>query len=327
MAKIRAKARAATKTKKKPAPAPRSTKRPVAGWIDAGKGFELGIRDGALVARKDGKTLRSVPKALKEGPHGERLASAIDFLQDHARTCLQTVETWMLRSLPVPRGVLHEVIADEAWYAVLKDAWVVPVGTAGDVDTEGGGACDREAGGFFRAVDRAKGIGVVYRGGATIWLDAATMLIPHPVLLDDVDDLRRMAIEIGAQQGLSQLFRETFARPAAPPEDPMAIETFANGEFGMLNGVIGLAKRFGYRVTGGAAACRVLERGRMVEARYELGDGDPMDSTTTGNLTWVDDKQRPIAVADVPPIAFSEGMRMAGRIFAKRELEKEDSDG
>ena len=64
----------------------------------------------------------------------------------------------------------------------------------------------------------------------------------------------------------------------------------------------------------------------MVEARYEIGDGDPMDSTTTGNLTWVDDKQRPIAVVDVPPIAFSEGMRMAGKIFAKRQLETEGSD-
>jgi hypothetical protein len=317
MAKTKAKARPATRRTKKPAAAPRSAKRPVPGWMDAGSGFELGIRDGTLVARKDGKDLRSVPKALKEGPLGERLASTLDFLEDHARSCLQTVETWILRSLPVPRGVLEQIFVDDTWRAILKDAWVVPVGA---------GALDREAGGFFRGVDPKKGIGVVDRGGETSWLAASTVLIPHPVLLDEIDDLRQMAVEIGAQQGVSQLFRETFARPATPPEDPMAIEAFANGKFGMLNGAIGLAKRLGYRVTGGAAVCRVLERGRMVEARYEIGDGDPMDSTTTGNLTWVDDKQRPIAVVDVPPIAFSEGMRMAGKIFAKRKLEKEDSD-
>ncbi len=87
-----------------------------------------------------------------------------------------------------------------------------------------------------------------------------------------------------------------------------------------------LAKRLGYRVSGGAAVCRVLERGRSVEARYDLGDGDGMDSTTTGELTWVDDKQRPVAVMDVPPVAFSEGMRMAAQIYAKRKVEKEGGD-
>jgi hypothetical protein len=94
----------------------------------------------------------------------------------------------------------------------------------------------------------------------------------------------------------------------------------------MLQAVTGLAKRLGYRVSGGAACCRVLERGRMVEARYDLGEGDGMDETTTGDLSWVDDKQRPVAIMDVPPVAFSEGMRMAAQIYAKRKVEKEGSD-
>lgn len=288
------------------------------GWLDAGKGYQLGIRDGALVARKEGKPLGAVPKPVKDGPTGERLTAALDFLEDHARACVQTVETWMLRTLAVPRGVLEQVIADDAWRAVLTDAWVVPVAPSG--------AVDREAGGFFRGVDPARGIGVVDRGGETAWLAADTVLLPHPVLLDEVDDLRQMAVEIGAQQGLSQLFRETFVRPTTPPEDPQAIAAYRNGEFGMLSQAYGVAKRFGYRVIGGAAACRVLENGRMVEARFDLGDGDPMDSTTTGDLTWVDDKQRPLAVVDVPPVAFSEGMRMASQIYAKRKLEEKESD-
>jgi hypothetical protein len=128
-------------------------------------------------------------------------------------------------------------------------------------------------------------------------------------------------------QGISQLFRETFARPTVPPEDPTAIGSYAGGEFTVLSAAIGTAKRLGYRVIGGSASTKVLEQGRFVEARYYLGDGDPMDSTQTGQLTWVDDKQKQLAVVDVPVVAFSEGMRMASAIYAKRKTEdKEDDD-
>ncbi len=327
MAKTKAQAatkKAVAKPKPKLKPAPKTAKAPAKtpaktpGWIDAGKGLELGIRDGSLVARKDGKELGSVPKAAKETPVGDRLGSAIDFLEDHERTCRHTVETWMLRSLPVPRGVLQAVIPDPLWAAALKDAWVVAVGTDGKVD--------REVGGFFRGVDATKGIGVVDRDGETTWLATESVLVPHPILLDELDDLRGMAVEINVSQGTSQLFRETFVKPTVAPTDPMSIDQYSGGEFAMLQAVVGLAKRLGYRVSGGAAVCRILENGRFVDARYDLGEGDGMDSTTTGELAWVDDKQRPVAVLDVPPVAFSEGMRMAATIYAKRKVEKEDTD-
>jgi hypothetical protein len=324
MAKANAKPKAAakkvSKAKPKSKPVPRTAKASAVtpGWIDAGKGLELGIREGSLVARKDGKELGSVPKPAKESPVGERLGSAIDFLEDHERSCKHTVETWMLRSLPVPRGVLQAVIADPYWSAALHDAWVVAVAPDGKID--------REVGGFFRGVDKEKGIGVVDRDGETTWLATESVLIPHPILLDELDDLRGMAVEINAKQGTSQLFRETFPRPTVAPEDPLAVSQFSGGEFAMLQAVVGLAKRLGYRVSGGAAVCRVLERGRSVEARYDLGEGDGMDSTTTGDLGWVDDKQRPIPVVDVPPVAFSEGMRMAAQIYAKRKVEKDGAD-
>lgn len=287
------------------------------GWVEAGKGYELGIRDRKIVARKDGAEC-PVPKVLKATPIVERLTSAIDFLEDHERTCLATVETWMLRSLPVPRKVLESVMVDDAWATVLRDAWVVPVAANHTID--------REAGGFFRGVDTQKGIGVVDRGGETAWLGTELVMIPHPVLLDEVDDLRGLAVEIGVSQGLSQLFRETFACPKVAPSDPLSIDSYSGGEFSVLSQAIGIAKRLGYRVAGGAAVCRVLERGRLIEGRYEIGDGDPMWETTTGALAWVDDKQRSITVLDVPPVAFSEGMRMASLIYAKRKLEKEASD-
>lgn len=241
------------------------------------------------------------------------------FLVDHGRACAQTVELWMLRSLPVPRDVLAAVMTDDAWSAVLRDAWILPVGPGGTVDREGGG--------LYRGVDAARGLGVVDRDGETVWLSGELVLVPHPILLDELDDLRGLVIEIGATQGLPQLFRETFVRPVAPPADPMAVTAFAGGEFALLVQAYALAKQLGYRVSAGAAVCRVLEAGRFVEAHFELGEGDPMIETATGSLRWLDDRGRPLAVVDVPPIAFSEGMRMASLIHAGRRVEGAGDDG
>jgi hypothetical protein len=316
--------KAAKKPAAKPAkkPAPKVAKKPAPkadpGWVDAGKGYQLAIKGNALVARKDGKELGSVPKPIKEGDVADRLGAAIDFLEEHARSCVATVETWMLRSLATPRRVLEAVFADEAWRAALLDAWIVPLDKAGRADPA--------AGGFLKAVERAKGVGIVDRDGETTWIDTDQIMVPHPILLDAVDDLRAMAVELGVKQGISQLYRETFPRPAAAPADPTSIDAYAGGPFSMLSAAIGTAKGLGYRVVGGSASTRVLERGRFVEARFYLGDGDPMDSTETGDLTWLDDKQKQLAVLDVPIIAFSEGMRMASAIYAKRKTEKEDSD-
>jgi len=252
-------------------------------------------------------------KPVLDPDAAERLAAAIDFLAEHDRSCVATVELWMLRSLATPRRVVEAVFADESWRRAIADAWIVPL--------DKHGRADPAAGGLLKAVDRKKGVGVVDRDGETTWIDTDQIMVPHPILLDAVDDLRGLAVELGVTQGISQLFRETFARPATAPGDPTAITGYAGGEFATLSAAIGTAKGLGYRVIGGSAATRVLERGRFVEARYYLGDGDPMDSAETGELTWVDDHHKQLAVVDVPVIAFSEGMRMAGAIYAKRKTE------
>lgn len=249
----------------------------------------------------------------------DKVQAAAEWLEDHARQCVATVEGWMLRTLPVPRAVLEAVIPDRRWAAALKDAWIVPVGKDG--------TADRASGGFFRGVDAGKGIGVVDRDGETAWLKDAAVVVPHPVLLDEVDDLRQMAVELGVSQGISQLFREVFAHAVRPGEVAMtAVTAYAGGKFDLGSQAIGVAKRNGYRVAGGAAICRVLERGGFVEARYDLGDGSPEWETVTGELTWVDARQRGLSLAAVPPVAYSEGMRMAAGIYAARKVEGSDDE-
>jgi len=309
--------------KEKPAAAPAAPAKKSGGkepgWVDAGGGYTLSLVGSKLAARKNGASLASVPKPLKEGELGERLLAAAEFLAAHERSCVESVEAWMLRSLTTPRKVLSSVFRDDSWRKALENAVIVPV----DKD----GKSESGAMGLYRGVDAKKGIGVVDADGETRWIDAPSVWIPHPVVLgESLDDLRSLASELSLTQGISQLFREVFTKPKDLNPKDGAVRQYARAEFEMLSHAMGAAKSQGYRVTGGSAICRVWEGGKVWEARFYLGDGDPMYETSTGDLEWVDDKQRPILVADVPPIAYSEGMRMAAGIHAKRKIEKEGGD-
>ena len=65
---------------------------------------------------------------------------------------------------------------------------------------------------------------------------------------------------------------------------------------------------------------------RPVEARYWIGADYPEGETYTGELIFVDNDQKPQKIADVGRVTFSEGVRMAAQIFAKRKVEKEEGD-
>lgn len=282
------------------------------GWIDAGD-YRVGLRDGRVVAQnKAGKQLASLPKALKGSPLVAQLEEAVEWLDAHEAECRATVEQWMLRSLPVPASAVVAVWADPAWRGYLENTVVRPL------DADGAPAGES---GLLRGVDERRGVGLVTLDGETIWVSAANIGIPHPILLrgaggDELDEWRGMLAHLGLQQGLQQLFRETFAKPAAP--EGTNVTEFAGATFEMLNQAHGEARKRGMRVSGGCAICRVWEAGGPVEARYWLGEGDPLYETTTGDLYWVDGRQRTLEIAAVGPVAFSEGMRMASAIYGKR---------
>jgi hypothetical protein len=158
--------------------------------------------------------------------------------------------------------------------------------------------------------------------GETVWLDAKRITLPHPILLDARDDYRELASDLGIQQGISQLFRETFERPADIPAGRMRIEDWANGKFEQLNHAVGRCRTLGYRVRGGFACCTVWERYDLVEGRYWIGADAPEYETYTGELSWVDDRERPLELAAIGPVAFSEGTRMARSIYAARKVEE-----
>lgn len=285
-------------------------------WLEADKKYALGIDDGKLVCRNPaGKRLAAVPKELKESQRGEQLTALCEWLADHRTECLRHVETWMLRSLPLPCAVVRAVWPDPDWRDMLCNLVVTPVDAKDRVDTPQTG--------LLRDVHAKKGIGVVDRDGETQWLNAAQLLIPHPILIDGLDELREIAADMGFTQAIEQLFRPVFA-PTGEQKASERITDFSNGKFEQLNFASALCRRLGYPVRGGYACSKVWENARPVEARYWIGDEYPEMETFTGDLIFVDGNQQPLKIADVGRVTFSEGVRMAAQIYAKRKVEKQE---
>lgn len=287
------------------------------GWIATlDGGYEATVSDGKVVCRNAaGKQLRTIPKQVKEDPAILGLRQLIEWLDRHAAECRETAERWMVRSLPVPSVLISQVWADEAWREVLRDLVVVPV--------DSHGAWDRAEAGFLRGADE-RGIGVVNLDGDTVRLTADRIAIPHPVLLDDLDDLREFGLELSVNQSLDQLYRETWAVPADLDPTLVRLSEFRGGRFDQLRHLTQRATKLGYRVRGGYAVCRVFEQGRAIEARVWAGSDDPYYSTETGDLEFADGDGRSVPLVGVGPVAWSEGHRLAAGLYAGRVVKTEE---
>jgi predicted DNA-binding WGR domain protein len=179
-------------------PKPKAEPVPVGdGFVPAEGGYSLGIAEGKVVARApQGKLLASLPKAVKDSPVLTRLEEALEQLEAHEARCAAEVEAWMLRALPVPRAVLESVAQDPAWWGRIQHLVAqAPDGSAGIV----------------RAVDPARGVGVVDLDGETRWLAAASLTFPHPVTLDELDDWRSRCCW---SSGCHRARRSSCARPS-----------------------------------------------------------------------------------------------------------------
>ncbi|MEU6281548.1 DUF4132 domain-containing protein [Streptomyces sp. NPDC047028] len=280
------------------------------GWVSAGD-YEVALDGGKVVCRNAaGRRLKSVPPKIADEPAVVGLRQLVEWLERHERQCLADVERWMVRSLPVPLDVVTRVWPDPAWQAALRD--VVVTGEDGRVA------------GFLRDAGAGRGLGLVDLDGDTVRIAPDLVRIPHPVLLDDLEELREFAVELGVEQRAQQLFREVWHRPAAVDAEGTQVDEYAGGSFKELRFLHGRATQLGYRVRGGHAVCPVLEGGRGIEARVWIGDYDGYEETETGPLVWSDPAGRVLRLGQVGPVAWSEGMRMAAALYAGRVIEDEE---
>jgi hypothetical protein len=281
------------------------------GWIGAGDRYELTLSSGRIVARRaGGAVLKSVPASLRSHPVNEQLRQLREWLQNHERECAATVERWMVRSLPVATDLIVAVWPDPAWSKALKYAVVWPL--------DDPAAPDPTRSGFLGAADSERGIGLITLDGETSWLHTRAIAIPHPVLVPDLEEFREFATELSLEQDLLQLHRETWRQQPEANLERNVVHTFGGTRFPQLAQALSRARSSGYSISGGHAVCRIWDPRQTVEARYWIGSGMPTDMTMTGTLEWVGRGGEQVPLCELSAVAYSEGMRMAARIYAGR---------
>ncbi|MFD3522910.1 DUF4132 domain-containing protein [Streptomyces sp. NPDC058653] len=286
------------------------------GWLSAGEGYEVALVEGRVAARSTsgraaGRQLKTLPKAVRTHPEVDRLRKLAEWLDRHATACVARVDSWMVSSLPVPTALLARVWPDEAWQAGLRDLVVM-----GEGPDEVGFLRDATGSGELRVVDP---------DGETVRLSPRTVTLPHPVLLPELDDLREFAAELGLTQGVEQIHRATWHKPAGLAEKASAVSDFAGAGYDSRFGLAARATSLGYRVTGGSATCQIREAGTVTEASVWIGEPYWDGDSETGDLSWSRPDGRTLPLRLVGPVAWSEGMRMAAALHAGRTV-KEGED-
>lgn len=283
------------------------------GWLSAVDGYEVALVGGKVASRRvGGRPLRTVPKPVREHDTTQGLIQAQEWLGRHDLACQAEVERWLIRSLPVPVAVLTSVWPDPSWRRPLTDVIVAPVDSPDDA-------------GFLRDTDPARGLGVVNLDGDSVWLAPEQVTLPHPVMLDELDDLREFATELGLTQGTPQLHREVWVKPTGVDARRSELAKYSGAKYDELRHVAARASTSGYRVRGGSAVCQVWESGGQTIASVWIGDHDPWSETETGNLEFTTAAGAEVPLDDVGPVAWSEGMRMAAALYAGRSLGNEES--
>ncbi|MFJ4775938.1 DUF4132 domain-containing protein [Streptomyces sp. NPDC088762] len=282
-------------------------------WLAAGEGYEIALIEGRVAARSTtgraaGRQLKTLPRALKDHPEVDRLRRLAEWLDRHAAACIAQVDTWMVSSLPVPTALLARLWPDAAWQDALRDLAVV-----GE---------DPDEVGFLRDATDSGELKVVNLDGETVRLSPRTVTLPHPVLLPDLDDVREFAAELGIAQRVEQIHRATWHKPAELAATATEVRDYAGGAFPTRFSLAARATALGYRVSGGYATCKVRDGGRGTEAAVWIGEPYYDEETSTGALNWHDEEGRAVRLAEVGPVAWSEGMRMAAALYAGRTIEE-----
>ncbi len=288
-------------------------------WLDAGKDYALGIEAGKLVCLQPrGQEARPRFRKSSRSPSwpnsSGRCASGSTTT---GRSACARVEMWMLRRLlPVPCDVVRAVWPDPDWSDMFRNLVVTPA--------DAQGRADATQTGLFRDIDAKKGSGVVDRDGETQWIATAQILIPHPILIDGLADLREIAVDLGFSQAIEQLFRPTFAA-TKEQLDLSRIMDFSGGRFEQLNFASSTCRQLGYPVRGVCLQQDLGER-RAFGSASLVGDDSPESETYTGELIFVGADQKPLGSPTWAP-SRSARVRMASQIYAKRKVEKAEEGG
>lgn len=272
-------------------------------WLPAGDYLLRLAGDEILARTAHGEPLNTVPATAKKHEAYDYLDARRAFLAQHAATCRGTVRGWFSPGVAIPVSVLTAVWPDDAWKAALTDL----VLTDGAVT------------GLLRhAEDTA--LHLLGLDGESVTItrtDAATVHIPHPVTLTELDDWREFAVALGVRQSIDQLFRRITHKPAGTQEQAAALTAYRQGRYERAGHLIGRARGAGFTASLDAVSTQVEEAGRPVTAELRINGYLPDEDATLGELSFHTGGTT-LTPADVGPVAWSEAIRMADYIWAGR---------
>ncbi|MEO3827998.1 DUF4132 domain-containing protein [Actinomadura sp. B10D3] len=264
------------------------------GWIGSATGHELtieGTRWPVLACRTAaGRVLARVPANVRKDPSAVRLAALCDWLSGHARAVHDRVESWMVRSLPVPAAVFAAVWDDPVWRETLTDLVIAPI------------------------VDGAPDLGrcALLREGA--WTDADAFAIPHPLLLgDDLPIWRGRNLA----QVVEQVRREVWTRPASMDRTFGAVDIFGYVDAYYESGAAFERRvhELGGRITGRRARFTV-HAPEPIGIEIDLHWSGPMSPASMERLSFTAVGQ------EIGDIAWSEGLRILMALYADRTVDE-----
>lgn len=278
----------------------------------------------ALVCRNAaGRVLKKVPAQVRRHDRAELLLALADWLADHADQARSQVERWMTRSLPVPARLLHAVWPDPYWQRVLRHLVLAPYEPDGSADVARAGLLVEAGPGA------ADGLRLVTPDGE-LRLYEPLVTVPHPVLLDPegrgpLQRWRTLLDAHGGEQGIEQLHRTVWWRPRAAPATRhpwRGVDAFDGADFDSGARFERAVSRFGGRIRGETAHFDVYAGRTRHPMRIDLRWQGPMSGTHMNDLYWGPrDRTREGAGAfdDIPPVAWSEGMRTAAHLYDARD--------
>ncbi|WP_432251924.1 DUF4132 domain-containing protein [Streptomyces sp. HNM1019] len=263
------------------------------GWTGIATGHELtveGTRHPVLACRTAaGRVLAKVPANVRKDPVAVRLAALCGRLGEHTRAVHERVESWMVRSLPVPAAVFAAVWDDPVWRETLTDLVIAPI------------------------VDGAPDLGrcALLREGA--WTEADAFAIPHPLLLGAELPLWRGR---NLTQVVEQVHREVWTRPASMDRTFGVVDTFGYVDAWYESGAAFERRvhELGGRIKGNRARFTV-HAPEPLGVEIDLNYNGPMSPAYMAWLSFT------AGGREIGDIAWSEGVRILMALYAHRTVD------
>ncbi|GAA3399213.1 DUF4132 domain-containing protein [Streptomyces roseoviridis] len=279
-----------------------------------------------------GRELKKLPAALKNEPLVRQLTALAGWIGDHAAQAVETVESWMTATLPLPAALIRHVWPDPCWRQALRYTVIAPSG-AGDGEPAGEpGAPDVRRAGILTGVAPGEDGALLVTGlDGAHELDDEVVVIPHPVLLDPrgrglLAAWRDLLDRLGAEQGVEQLHRAVYARPDCSPAPgtwgaPHGITAFHTTTYSSGAHFERVVTRYGGRIDGERAGFGFSHLGRVYRMVAGLRYQGPMSSVDLRNFSFTDCPEgHGVGTYDAVPLpVWSEGIRAMAALYDERD--------